>query len=92
MFRKKKRAPEQSTQEVVRSWSVNVTDETRAAPPYMWPLEAFETKQEAEQALEEHRKKYADRKDIRFDIYPSELEIDRVIPWFENYWGKRPEL
>jgi hypothetical protein len=58
----------------------------------MWPLEVFGTKEEAETSLQEHRKRYADRENIQFDIYPSEMEPDRVIPWFENYWGGRPDL
>jgi len=77
---------------VVRSWSVNVTDKTRTSPPYMWPLEVWETKQEAEGSLQEYRTAYADKKNFRFDIYPSELEAGRVISWFENYWGTRPQL
>jgi hypothetical protein len=93
MFRRKKKStPQESSKEVVRSWSVNVTDETRSAPPYMWPLAAYETKQEAEVSLQEYRKSCADKKHLRFDIYPSELEAPRVIPWFENYWGLRPDI
>jgi len=93
LFRKKKKSiPQESSQEVVRSWSINVTDGARDAPPYMWPLEVFETREEAESSLQRYRKTYTDRKNFRFDIYPSELEASRVIPWFENYWGDRPQL
>jgi hypothetical protein len=92
LFRKRKPEQPERSKEDIRSWSVNVRDTTRSSPPYMWPLAAFAAKEEAQKSIVEFRTKYAGHENLTFDIYPSEREPEKVIPWFENFWGPRPPL